>query len=64
MSRTVRTLTTTALALGISLSAGASLAHAQEMEHGRVRSAAKAVESNKIKTIEQTQAGMAGYIRA
>ena len=37
MSRITRILTATVLTLGISLVSGATLAGAQEMEHGRTR---------------------------
>lgn len=39
MSRIVRIAAATALALGISLSTGATWAGAQEMDHGRTRPA-------------------------
>jgi hypothetical protein len=43
MSRITRTLTATILTLGISLFSGATLAGAQEMDHGRTRPASYSV---------------------
>ena len=43
MSRTARIVTATILSLGISLISGATLAGAQEMDHGRTRPASYSV---------------------
>jgi hypothetical protein len=64
MNRSVRTLTTTALTLAISLAAGAGLAAAQEMEHGRTRpTASREVQSNVITTRDAVLQGYANNVR-
>ncbi|MGH9223511.1 MAG: hypothetical protein ACRD2W_06920 [Acidimicrobiales bacterium] len=61
MNRTVRTLATLGLTFTLSAAAGAGIASAQEMEHGRTRPVSRAV--NQVKTQDAAMAGYAGYIR-
>jgi hypothetical protein len=63
MSRTARIVTTTGLALAISLLTGAPWAHAQEMEHGRTRPAARAITVNQVQTHEQAMQAAIANVR-
>ena len=64
MTRTTRIVTTTALTLGISLAAGAPLAQAQEMDHGRTRPAPRETSVNMVKTYDQAMIAAIGNVRA
>ena len=62
MNRTVRVLSTVGMSLVLSGLAGAGVASAQEMEHGR-RLTAREVQTNQVKTQDAAMSGFAGYIR-
>jgi hypothetical protein len=63
MSRTARIVTTTGLALAISLLTAAPWADAQEMEHGRPRPTAKAVMVNQAQTHDQAMLAAIANVR-
>ena len=52
MQRTVRVLSAAALTMSLSVLAGAGVAGAQEMDHGRTRPYSREIKSNVVTTQE------------
>ena len=63
MRRSVRVMTTLALTVTLSVLAGAGIAGAQEMEHGRTRPASRELQSNQIKNQQGSANSLIGNVR-